>query len=113
MGRIAARETVARLKSEVKLPTSHFACPAPNDPPAAKASDPESLRAWREVLRQLVAEHRPGYHHFEKAHTGELESKFDCVQCHGESSPLAVTAEQVDRRALIHACVICHGSVKE
>ena len=81
--------------------------------PATRATDPESLRAWREVLRQLVAEPRLGYLHFEKAHTVVLERNFDCVQCHRESSPLALTADQVDRHALIEACVICHGSVKE
>ena len=78
-----------------------------------KPTDPESLRAWREVLRQLLVERRPGYLHFEKAHTVVLERNFDCVQCHRESSPLALTADQVDRHALIEACVICHGSVKE
>ena len=53
---------------------------------AAKPTDPESLRAWREVLRQLVAEPRSGYLHFEKAHTLVLEHNFDCVQCHGPAS---------------------------
>ena len=81
--------------------------------PATKASDPESLRAWREVLRQLVAEPRPGYLHFEKAHAVVLERNFDCARCHRESSPLALNADQLDRRELIQACVICHGSVKE
>ena len=80
---------------------------------ATKPTDPESLRAWREVLRQLVVEPRPGYLHFEKAHTVVLGRNFDCVQRHRESSPLALTADQVDRHALIQACVICHGSVKE
>ena len=76
-------------------------------------TDPESLRAWREVLRQLVTEPRPGYLHFEKAHAVVLERNFDCAQCHREPSPLALNAEQLDRRSLIQACVICHGSVKE
>jgi hypothetical protein len=113
MGRIAARDVVAHLKSEGKLLASNFASLPPKNPPATKATDPESLRAWREVLRQLVAEPRLGYLHFEKSHTVVLERNFDCVQCHREASPVALTAEQVDRHALIQACVICHGSVKE
>ncbi|MCI0538726.1 MAG: FAD-binding protein [Verrucomicrobiales bacterium] len=113
MGRIAARDVVAQLKSEGNLPASNFASPPPKNPSAAKASDPESLRAWREVLRQLMAEPRPGYLHFEKAHAVVLDRNFDCVQCHRESSPLALDAVQLDRHTLIQACVICHGSVKE
>ena len=65
------------------------------------------------MLRQLVVEPRPGYLHFEKAHTVVLERNFDCVQCHRELSPLALDAVQLDRLSLIQACVICHGSVKE
>jgi len=113
MGRIAAREAVARLKSDGKLPASNFASPPPKNPPATKASDPETLRAWRDVLRLLMAESRPGYLHFEKAHAVVLNRNFDCVQCHRESSPLALDAAQLDRHTLIQACVICHGSVKE
>ena len=113
MGRIAAREVVAQLKSEGRLRACNLASPPPKDPPATKASDPESLRAWRAVLRQLVTEPRPGYLHFEKAHAVVLDRNFDCAQCHRESSPLALTAEQLDRQALLQACAICHGSVKE
>jgi len=122
MGRIAAREIVAQLKTSGSLakakpasvPGSAGVSPAlPEKPPATPTTDPESLRAWREVLRQLVTEPRPGYLHFEKAHAVVLERKLDCAQCHRESSPLALNAEQLDRHALIQACVICHGSVKE
>ncbi len=113
MGRIAAREIVAHLKTEGRSLAANIASAGPEKSPATKPTDPESLRAWREVLRQLVVEARPGYLHFEKTHTVVLERNFDCVQCHRESSPLALTAEQLDRHALIQACAICHGSVKE
>lgn len=122
MGRIAAREAVAQQKSEGKLPAAKPASstgsagvpPAlPGNPPATQTTDPESLRAWREVLRQLVTKPRPGYLHFEKAHGVVLERNLDCAQCHREPSPLALNAEQLDRHALIQACVICHGKVKE
>lgn len=113
MGRIAAREIVAHLKTKGRSPGAAIASAAPEPSPATTPTDPESLRAWREVLRQRLAEPRPGYLHFEKAHTVVLERNFDCVECHRESSPLALTADQVDRHALIQACVICHGSVKD
>ena len=115
MGRIAAREIAAHLKTEGRSPAANIASTPPEQLPATKPTDPESLRAWRELLRQLVVEPRPGYLHFEKAHTVVLERNFDCVQCHREPSPspLALNADQLDRHALIQACVICHGSVKE
>ena len=122
MGRIAAREAVAQQRSEGKLPAAKPASSTgsagvssalPEKPPATQTTDPESLRAWREGLRQQVTEPRPGYLHFEKAHAVVLERNLDCAQCHREPLPLALNAEQLDRHALIQACVICHGSVKE
>lgn len=113
MGRIAAREAVARLKPGGEDSAAKSASAPPEQIPATKASDPESLRAWREVLRQLVTEPRPGYLHFEKAHAVVLERNLDCARCHREPLPLALTADRLDRHALIQACVICHGSVKE
>lgn len=113
MGRIAAREAVAQLEPKKAAPTASAHRPPAEKTPAPNASDPEELRAWREVLRQLLAEPRPGYLHFEKAHAVVLEQNFDCTRCHREPSPLALTADHLDRRALIQACVICHGSVRE
>jgi uncharacterized protein len=122
MGRIAAREAVAQQKSGGKLPAAKpvsstgsagVSSALPEKPPATQTTDPASLRAWREMLRQLVTEPRPGYLHFEKAHTVVLERNLDCAQCHRESSPFALNAAQLDRHTLIQACVICHGSVKE
>ena len=113
MGRIAAREIVGHLKTEGRSPAANIASAAPEKPSATKPTDPESLRAWREVLRQMVVKPRPGYLHFEKAHTVVLERNFDCARCHRESSPLALNAERLDRHPLIQACVICHGSVTE
>ena len=75
--------------------------------------DAETLRAWREVLRQLISQHRPGYLHFEKAHAVVRERNDACSRCHREPLPLTLTAEQLDRRTLIQACGYCHGGVKE
>jgi len=122
MGRIAAREAVAQLKTSGSLAkakpasvpgSAGVSSALPEKPPAAETTDPASLRAWRDVLRPLVTEPRPGYLHFEKAHAVVLERNLDCAQCHREPSPLALNAEQLDRHALIRACVNCHGKVKE
>jgi aspartate oxidase len=113
MGRVAAREIVARQKLSGKVSAANLAGAPPEKLPATQTSDPKSLRAWREVLRQLVAKPRPGYQHFEKVHAVVLERNFDCARCHHEPSLLALNAENLDRRTLIQACAICHGSVNE
>src|SRR5262249_55134429 len=75
--------------------------------------DGETVRAWREVLRQLISQPRPGYLHFEKAHAVVLERNDSCARCHREPLPLTLTAELLDRRTLSQACAYCHGGVKE
>jgi len=47
MGRIAARDVVAHLKSDGKLPPNNSARSPPAKSFVTKTSDPESLRAWR------------------------------------------------------------------
>ncbi len=112
MGRVAAKDIAGKLQH----PTNLLPRPAEAEPPAlaeSHATDPETLRAWREVLSQLVALPRPGYLHFEKAHSVVLARSYDCARCHHEASPLALTEDTLDRRALIQSCAICHGRVKE
>jgi predicted oxidoreductase len=112
MGRVAAKDIAKRLPHPLN-PSSRVIEPGPAPPAESHGTDPETLRAWREVLRQLVAQSRPGYLHFEKAHGVVLERNYDCARCHHETSPLALTEEQLDRRALIQACPVCHGGAKE
>ncbi len=109
-------------KSEGKLPAAQPPSPTgnagvssalPEKPPATEPTDPESLRAGREMLHQQVVKPRPGYLHFEKAQAVVLERDLDCAQCHRELSPLALNADQVDLHALNQACVIRHGAVRE
>src|SRR5262249_35229916 len=110
MGRIAAKDIAARLgRRPVRLPP-HAAAESPSKPPLP---DAETLAAWRETLRQLTGQSRPGYAHFEKAHAVVLARNYECARCHREASPLALTGEQVDRRALTQACPLCHGGVSE
>jgi len=110
MGRVAARTIAESLERPLHPATPAIPAPAPE---AGPATDPENLRAWREVLGQLAARPRPGYYHFEKAHTVVLDRNYDCARCHRESSPLSLTEALLDRRALVQSCAICHGGVKE
>ena len=111
MGRTAASDILSNLKLGGKPASPGH--PAHVAPPAWKPTPSETLQSWREVLRQVIAQPRPGYWHFEKAHQRVLERDYDCAQCHGEASPLALTDQQLDRRALTRACALCHGAVAE
>jgi len=123
MGRVAAKDIASHLRRPVSAPAL---LPGSGTPPVLagderttkidlRVTEPETLRSWQEVLRQLVAQKRPGYFHFERVHAVALARNYDCARCHGDSStsPLALTEDQLDRRALIQACSLCHGSVKE
>jgi flavocytochrome c len=112
MGRVAAKDIAGRLQHPLN-PLQLTAEPGPLPSADSPVTDPQTLRAWREVLRQLVAQPRPGYLHFEKVHAVVLDRNYDCARCHYETSPLALTEDQLDRRALAQACAVCHGGVKE
>ena len=110
MGRVAARAVTGNIHRASQPVAAWTESETPAQPPEP---DAETLRAWREVLRQLISQHRPGYLHFEKAHAVVRERNDACTRCHREPLPLTLTAEQLDRRTLIQACGYCHGGVKE
>jgi uncharacterized protein len=112
MGRVATEKIAGELPRP-SSPLAHTAQAEPSTSAVSPHTDLETLRAWREVLGQLVAQPRPGYLHFEKAHALVLARSYDCVRCHHEPSPLGLTGETLDRRALIQSCAICHGGVNE
>jgi len=111
MGRVAAAE-ITRILPRPLNPTP-AAASEPLLTSASPATDPATLRAWREILTQLIAQPRPGYIHFERSHAAVLARNLDCARCHRETSPLTLTEEHLDRRALVRSCPICHGGVKE
>src|ERR1044071_5517826 len=84
MGRVAAQDIVRKIRRPLK--------PAPREAepeglPLGRATEPDTLRAWRELVQQLIAQPRPGYWHFEKVHGVVLERSYDCARCHREPSP--------------------------
>ena len=110
MGRVAAGDVTKNIPRRLEPPQPHAQSMIP---PKSQATELDNLRAWQEVLRQLISQPRNGYLHFEKAHTIVVARNYDCAQCHREISPLALTEDQLDRRAIIQACPVCHGGVKE
>ncbi len=111
MGRVAASNITAQIQRP--LAPSRLPADENNPAPAPPPTPPETLRSWREVLAQLAGQTRPGYLHFQKVHTTVLARNYDCARCHREAAPLALTEDHLDRRALVSACPICHGGVKE
>ena len=112
MGRVAAKDITGRTQPTAQ-PAATKDEPDRASPRASSSTAPETLRGWQETLRQLVTLARPGYFHFEKAHTVVLARGYDCAQCHRDAVAPALTETQLDRRALIQACVFCHGGVRE
>lgn len=111
MGRVAAADIARNLPRPLNPAPRTVVESSPT--PASLATDPATLRAWREILTQLVAQPRPGYLHFERSHAAVLTRNLDCARCHREASPLTLTEGQLDRRVLVLSCPICHGGVRE
>ncbi len=112
MGRVAAQDIARTLGPERKpIPRTNEDQSASS--PSPRATEPDKLRNWQAALRQRTARSRPGYLHFEKSHQVVIERNYDCVRCHREASPLALTEERLDHRALIPSCALCHGGVKD
>jgi len=110
MGRVAAKHITGTIQRALSPPLANSEASTPIEP---GAPDTEKLRDWRDVLRQLISQPRPGYLHFEKAHSVVLARNDACIRCHHEALPLTLTEEQLDRRTLIKGCGYCHGGVKE
>jgi len=110
MGRVAAKESVKKISRHLE---PALAGPRPVASIQPRSTDMETLKSWREVLRQIIEKPRPGYFHFEKVHSVVLTRNFDCAKCHAEPSPLAVNEEVLNRESLTRACPVCHGGVSE
>jgi predicted oxidoreductase len=118
MGRVAAKDLAGHLQRPGSAPLPGSGAPMAGAERSTevgpRVTESETLHSWQEVLRQLVAQTRPGYFHFEKVHAVVLARNYDCARCHQDSSsPLALTENQLDRRALIQSCSVCHGAVTE
>ena len=59
-------------------------------------------------LKELLAEPRRGYWHFEKAHAVVSERGTDCRQCHAELAPYREDEHRISQQSLAASCVSCH-----
>lgn len=60
------------------------------------------------ALNALLAASRPGYWHFEQAHTLVLEREWQCTDCHGDQWPTRTAATAQEKRAQLESCARCH-----
>lgn len=78
---------------------------------SAEATPPALLTVMRGWLRQNLVTRGAGFDHFKKSHTEVLDRGYDCRKCHAERvSPMALSDQSLDRRALTAGCVTCHSA---
>lgn len=59
-------------------------------------------------MRELLAQPRPGFWHFEQVHKVSTERKLDCRTCHGELTPYDEDDHRANQQVLAATCVQCH-----
>ncbi len=97
MGRVAARAFLADHE--------HAAATALS--PAPKAAMPAPA-AGMEDLAEQIAQRRPGYWHFEQAHSLVIERRLSCTQCHTDTQSMAPALSKAAMRARTTTCLTCH-----
>ena len=110
-GRVAGRSALATLgRSPSSAPVERQPPPtAPERRADAAATTPLCLSCHE--LPKLIAQPRTGYWHFEKVHQVVLNTRRDCLDCHGDL-PAVYQPEthRTNRLAQIAACAACHRS---
>lgn len=105
-GRVAGRSVLAavgKTSGPAPVSTASFQSPKPD----AKG-DSRMCSSCHDLPRLSVAS-RPGYWHFERAHTMVLANMRDCVECHAEISPtFNPQSHRINRQAQTFTCAICH-----
>jgi succinate dehydrogenase/fumarate reductase flavoprotein subunit len=75
--------------------------------PKAEAFESETCITCHDI-ETLVEESRPGYSHFQKAHTVVIEKSLSCSSCHAEMFPIDLDRHRIDRLRQIDTCQNCH-----
>jgi len=106
-GRVAGRafsEEIASQPVAILLEKNHQVLTANN-------SDKVSLGCKKcHALESLVTLKRPGFQHFEFAHTLVLERQMPCQACHGELEPYDSESHFVEPLKFTYSCQFCHGT---
>jgi len=102
MGRIAGQAVAAAAKSKHApvrdLPRPIAARPFLNE---------TCLRCH--PLAEDVRRARAGYWHYEQSHAKVLSRDYACSKCHSDLHPYSKARHKLNRPALVHHCVACHG----
>jgi len=59
-------------------------------------------------IRNMLAETRDGYWHFERVHNLVLERGYDCTNCHSERVPFYTALSPEDKAMQTQICEACH-----
>jgi succinate dehydrogenase/fumarate reductase flavoprotein subunit len=104
MGRVAGRDiTVASQPTQERS----TAPPLRQQPPRVN-SEGRACESCHPISQQ-IANDRPGYWHFKRAHMVALERKYECTTCHAELHPFRPEAHQISATSFTHTCSQCHG----
>jgi flavocytochrome c len=107
-GRVAGRTILKSLGERASSP----AAPQPTAvTPPPQGFESETCLTCHDVAA-LVAEPRPGYSHFEKAHRVVLEKGTACSSCHAEMFPIDLDRHRIDRLRQIDTCQNCHQATE-
>ncbi len=102
LGETDATSAPLRASSERRLTESA-------SPTASESSGSEAASLLdAAALSALLATPRPGYWHFEAAHTIVLERGLDCVECHGAIWPTRTADTRKEKRVQLESCTRCH-----
>lgn len=112
MGRVAARHILEDLgKTPAPPPTGRAPFVfQPLDQKSSNKNPPADCMRCH-ALPNLVAQKRPGFWHFEKAHQVVLEKQLSCATCHAEVSTDPARAPELHRIKPVQqlqSCSLCH-----
>jgi len=103
-GRIAGRAVaVERKPAEAEAEqTSSYTTAAPT-----QGNQDKACSACHD-MKEMLAQDRPGYYHFQKVHRKLEGRKIDCIGCHAEMNPFQWAKHHIDRKSQVGICAACH-----
>ncbi|HET8549170.1 MAG TPA: FAD-dependent oxidoreductase [Bryobacteraceae bacterium] len=102
MGRIAATAIASNLRPRAVTPLE-----LPAAAPAAAFENQQCVSCH--PVTEDIMRNRPGYWHYEQSHAKTIARGYACAKCHSDLHPYRANSHRLDRRAMLHHCIACHG----
>lgn len=103
-GRIVGRQFVREPRSGSQAVTAAAHGKPERKPDSGKAIPCQTCHN----VKDLVAQARPGYWHFDRVHSRVMERNYECLKCHAEMTPFRPSAHKIDRGYQAQQCANCH-----